>query len=76
VDANGAFLASSVDLKKTPLAVLEVEIVRLETIVAIDATRRTHSPNKRIADETAALESLNRSWRTARAHAGARRDRD
>ncbi|HUX87909.1 MAG TPA: AAA family ATPase, partial [Chloroflexota bacterium] len=60
VDASGAFLASSVDPKKTPLAVLEAEIARLEKIVALDAdtARRLTAVTKRIADETAALESL------------------
>lgn len=60
LDASGAFLASSVDPKKTPLAVLEAEIARLEKIVAldVDTARRLTAVTKRIADETATLETL------------------
>jgi hypothetical protein len=60
LDASGAFLNQSVDPKKTPLAVLEAEISRLEKVVAIDAdtARRLTAVTKRIADETIALDSL------------------
>src|SRR5260221_306646 len=57
---NRARHASSADPKKTPPAVREAEIARLEKTVAIDAdtARRLTAVTKRIADETAALESL------------------
>jgi hypothetical protein len=60
VDASGAFVETSVDPKKMPLAVLEAEIARLEKIVAIDAetARRLAAVTKRIAEENAALERL------------------
>ena len=60
VDSSGAFLDASVDPKKTPLAVLEAEIARLERIVAIDAetAKRLATVTKKIAEEKAALERL------------------
>lgn len=60
VDASGAFVASSADPKKTPLAVLEAEIARLEKIVALDAdtARRLSAVTRRLAEETASLEGL------------------
>ena len=60
VDSSGAFLDRSVEPKKTPLAVLEAEIARLERIVAIDVetAKRLATVTKKIAEETAALERL------------------
>ena len=60
IDATGTYLNETADPKKTPLAVLEAEISRLEKIVAIDAdtAKRLTAITKRIADETTALDSL------------------
>lgn len=60
VDASGAFVSTDADPKKTPLAVLEADIARLEKIVAVDAdtAKRLTAVTKRIADETTALDSL------------------
>jgi energy-coupling factor transporter ATP-binding protein EcfA2 len=60
VDDTGAFVGAAVDLRKTPLAVLEAEGRRLEKVVAMDAdtARRLAAINKRIADESAVLDSL------------------
>jgi hypothetical protein len=61
VDSSGAFLDPSVDPKKTPLAVLEAEIARLEKVVAIDTetAKRLAAVTKKLAEEKAALERLN-----------------
>jgi hypothetical protein len=60
VESTGAFILLSADLKRTPLAILEAEIARLEKVVAIDAdtAKRLAAVTKRIADETVSLESL------------------
>ena len=60
VDDSGAFLAEDADLARTPLATLQAEIERLETLVAADkeSARKLAAVSKRIAEETNALESL------------------
>jgi len=60
IDASGAFLSTTADPKKTPLAVLEADISRLERIVAVDVdtAKRLTAVTKRITDETTALDSL------------------
>ena len=60
VDDRGAFLAKTADLTKTPLAILEAEIERLEKLVAADreSARKHTAVSKRIAEETNALERL------------------
>lgn len=60
VEASGAFLNATADPKKTPLAILEAEISRLEKVVVIDAdtAKRLTAVTKRIADETTTLDSL------------------
>ena len=59
-DGNGAFLSETADLDRTPLAVLEAEIKRLEKLVAADkeAADRISAVSKRIAEETTSLERL------------------
>ena len=60
VDESGTFLAETTDPAKTPLAILEAEIGRLEQLVAADkeTARKLSAVSKRIADETTALERL------------------
>jgi energy-coupling factor transporter ATP-binding protein EcfA2 len=60
VDKSGAFIGPSDDLKRTPLSVLEAEIARLEKLVAADreTARKLAAVSKRIAEETASLQSL------------------
>ncbi len=60
IDASGAFLAKNADLDNTPLAVLEVEIERLEKLVATDRETRNKltAVSKRIAEEKNTLTSL------------------
>ena len=60
VDDSGAFLAKDANLAKTPLATLEVEIKRLEELVAADkeSARKLAAISKRIAEETNGLTSL------------------
>ena len=60
VDDSGAFLAKDADLARTPLAVLEAEIGRLEKFVAADkeSARKLAAVSKRIADEGNGLASL------------------
>lgn len=59
-DHTGAFLSDAADPEKTPLAVLEAEIGRLEKLVAADreTARKLAAISQRIAEETAALERL------------------
>jgi hypothetical protein len=59
-DQNGAFLSESTNPEKTPLAVLEAEIGRLEKLVSADreTARKLNAVSTRIAQETAALERL------------------
>jgi len=59
-DDCGAFLSETADLDKTPLAILEAEIGRLEKLVTADkeAANKLAVLSKRIADETTALERL------------------
>lgn len=60
VDDSGSFMAETDDPGKTPLAVLEAEIARLEKTVAADRETATklNAVSKRIAEETANLERL------------------
>ena len=60
VDASGAFLAKGADLARTPLAVLEAEIERIEKLVAADreSARKVAAVSKRIAEEGNALARL------------------
>ena len=60
VDDSGAFLEESADPAKTPLAILEAEIGRLEKLVTADmeTARRLSAVSKRIGEETTALERL------------------
>ena len=60
LDDSGSFLSKTADPSKTPLAILEAEIGRLEKIVATDkeAARRLSAISKRIAEESSALERL------------------
>ena len=60
VDDSGAFLSATADPAKTPLAILEAEIERLEKLVAADkeTARKLAAVSKRIAEETTALERL------------------
>ena len=60
LDASGAFLAKGVDLARTPLAVLEAEIERVEKLVAADreSARKVAAVSKRIAEERNAVASL------------------
>ena len=59
-DGSGAFLSETADLDRSPLAVLEAEIKRLEKLVAADkeAADRISAISQRIAEETIALERL------------------
>jgi ABC-type lipoprotein export system ATPase subunit len=59
-DASGAFLLPTADATKTPLAVLEAEIGRLEKLVAADreTANRVAAITKRLTEETNALERL------------------
>ena len=59
-DDSGAFLAKTADPTKTPLAILEAEIERVEKLVAADkeTARKVAAVSKRIAEETHALERL------------------
>ena len=61
VDASGAFLAKEADLARTPLAVLEAEIERMEKLVVADreSARKVAAVSKRIAEEGNALAGLN-----------------
>ena len=60
VDASGAFLVKGADLTRTPLAVLEAEIERMEELVAADreSARKVAAVSKRIAEEGNALAGL------------------
>jgi hypothetical protein len=60
VDASGSFIAATADISRTPLAVLEAEIARLEPIVAldVDSAKRLSALTKRIGDETSTLNGL------------------
>lgn len=60
VDDSGAFLSETSDPAKSPLAILEAEIGRLEKLVAADTetANRLSAVSKRIAEETTALERL------------------
>ncbi len=60
LDASGTFLAEGADLERTPLAVLEAEIERVEKLVAVDreSARRVAAVSKRIAEERNAIASL------------------
>ena len=60
VDDSGAFLTKAADPTKTPLAVLDAEIERLEKLVATDraTARRLGAVSKRIAEERGALGRL------------------
>ena len=60
LDASGAFLAKGADLGRTPLAVLEAEIERVEKLVAADreTARKVAAVSKRIAEERNAIASL------------------
>ncbi|MYB37930.1 MAG: AAA family ATPase, partial [Gammaproteobacteria bacterium] len=60
LDASGAFLAKGADLARTPLAVLEAEIERVEKLVAADreSARKVAAVSKRIAEEGNAVASL------------------
>ena len=60
VDDSGAFLAKTADPTRTPLAILEAEIERLEKLVAADreTARKLGAVSKRIAVERNALERL------------------
>jgi energy-coupling factor transporter ATP-binding protein EcfA2 len=60
VDDSGAFLSETADPAKTPLAILEAEIGRLEKLVAADTetAHKLSAVSKRIAEETTALERL------------------
>ena len=60
VDDSGAFLAKTADPMRTPLAILQAEIERLEKLVASDkeTARKLGAVSKRIAEEKNALERL------------------
>ena len=60
LDASGTFLPEGADLERTPLAVLEAEIDRVEKLVAVDreSARRVAAVSKRIAEERNAIASL------------------
>ena len=60
VDASGALLPKEADLTKTPLAVLEAEIERMQKLVAADreSARKVVAVSKRITDEGNALAGL------------------
>ncbi len=60
VDDSGAFLSETADPAKTPLAILEAEIGRLEKLVAADreTARQLSAVSKRLAEKTPALERL------------------
>ncbi len=60
VDDSGAFLSETAEPAKTPLAILEAEIGRLEKLVAADreTARQLSAVSKRIAEETTVLERL------------------
>jgi AAA domain, putative AbiEii toxin, Type IV TA system len=60
IDASGAFLAADADLTKTPLALLEAEIGRLEKLAAADkeTANRIVAITKRLTEERTALERL------------------
>lgn len=59
-NADGSFLAAGSDPKKTPLAILESEIERLQKVVAADddTAKRLTALTKRLADEQVLLERL------------------
>ena len=59
-DDSGAFVARTADLARTPLAILEAEIERLEKVVAADkeTARKVSALSKRIAEERNSLERL------------------
>ena len=60
LDAGGSFLAKGADLARTPLALLEAEIERVEKLVAADreSARKVAAVSKRIAEERNAIASL------------------
>ena len=60
VDDSGAFLTKTADPSKTPLAILEAEIERLEQLMAADkeTARKLGAVSKRIAEERNVLERL------------------
>ena len=60
LDASGSFLAKGADLARTPLALLEAEIERVEKLVAADtqSARKVAAVSRRIADERNAMASL------------------
>ena len=60
VNVDGSFLATGSDPKKTPLAILESEIERLQKVVAADddTAKRLTALTKRLADEQVLLERL------------------
>ena len=60
VDDSGAFLTKTADPSKTPLAILEAEIERLEKLMAADkeTARKLGAVSKRIAEERNVLERL------------------
>ena len=75
-DAGISLLSGNADLTKTPLAVLEAEIERLEKLVAADkeTSRKITAITKRLTEETASLERLQEKlvdFRGARARADA-----
>ena len=60
LDASGSFLAKGADLARTPLALLEAEIERVEKLVAADtqSARKVAAVSRRIAEERNARASL------------------
>ena len=60
LDTSGTFLDEGADLARTPLAVLEAEIERMEKLVAADreSARKVAAVSKRIAEERNAIASL------------------
>ena len=60
VDDSGAFLTKTADSSKTPLAILEAEIERLEQLMAADkeTARKLGAVSKRIAEKRNVLERL------------------
>ena len=58
--SSGAFLKREADLTRTPLAILEAEIERVEKLVATDreSARKVAAVSKRIAEEKNAIASL------------------
>ncbi len=60
LDASDALLANEAELERTPLAVLEAEIERLEKRVAADreSARKVAAVSRRIAEERNAIASL------------------